>query len=45
MSEPEMIGVTFFDSCCGAHWKFTLWILFALRKFESRVYFATWGKI
>ena len=54
-SRPEVIGVTFFDSCSwksdssscsGAHdWKFTLRLLFALRKLENRVYFATWGKI
>jgi len=53
---PEVIGVTSFDSCScslecdssscsGAHWKFTLRPLFALRKRESRVCFATWGKI
>ena len=27
------------SSCSGAHWKFTL------RKLESKIYFATWGKI
>jgi len=32
-------------SCSGAHWKFTLQLLFTLRKLENRVYVATWGKI
>ena len=52
----EVTGVTFFyswgcskksdfSSCSGTLWKFTLQLLFALRKLEGNVYFASWGKI
>jgi len=33
-----------FSSCSGAHWKFTLRLLFTLWRLESSVYCASWGK-